>query len=347
MGKMIKFEHVNEHGDFEKVLQHFNIEYTRNRDQIRCLCPLHDDTNPSLSITLVAIPEKNVKANTWQCFGCKESGTIIDLTAALLGSDLRTAAELVADVSGCGLAPARSGPAKGGRTGRTKPTAANASKAKTKENATSSGSAKQSDESSEDVVITHQPLKFTLPLEQAHPYIEERVPLWLAHQFGVGVCSAESRSMMAGRCCVPIHDPAGALIAYAGRYLGDDPAEPKWKLPPRFNKLNVVFNGHRIEYCRKVVLVEGFFDVIRLHGLCIPAVSCMGTAISELQVKILVDLGIEQVLVLFDGDEEGQAAVPDAVTALASSVYVRSAELPVGSDPANAPEATLRQLASL
>ena len=140
---------------------------------------------------------------------------------------------------------------------------------------------------------------------------------------------------------MPIHDLEGALIAYGGRYLGDDPSEPKWLLPKGFQKRHCLFNAHRVAGASAVVLVEGFFDAIRFHGLGIPAVAVIGTAVADEQVALLRTIGARRVVVLFDGDTEGQAAVPDAVLALADAVSIRYGTLPVGTDPASAPEADL------
>jgi DNA primase len=41
------------------------------------------------------------------------------------------------------------------------------------------------------------------------------------------------------------------------------------------------FNLHRAKHCRHLVVVEGFFDAIRLHGLRIPAVALMGTSVAS------------------------------------------------------------------
>ncbi|MEP3847708.1 MAG: hypothetical protein ABJM43_20370 [Paracoccaceae bacterium] len=54
---------------------------------------------------------------------------------------------------------------------------------------------------------------------------------------------------------------------YAGRYLGYDPAEPKWKSLPKFQRARVLFNAHRVWGSLHVVLVEGFFDAMHLHSL--------------------------------------------------------------------------------
>ncbi len=335
MGKLIKFDYVNDNGDFEKVLSHFGIDYEKRGTQLRALCPFHEDTNPSLSVGLEATGD--AKANTWHCFGCKQSGSIIDFASLMINGPLREGAELVAEVSGCDLAPARTTKTK-------KPPKARKGSKKQQTGKTPTQTKKPPGEAP---VVTdvksgaNPPLKFTLPLDPEHEYVKERVPAGLTLRFGVGVCDPASRSMMAGRCCIPIHNLEGAVVAYAGRYLGDDPMEPKWLLPKGFEKQRCLFNAHRVAGAGTVILVEGFFDAIRLTGLGMPAAACMGTAISKEQVALLRRLGVSRVVVLFDGDKEGQAAVPDTVLALAGTVFVRVGTLPVGDDPASAPESEL------
>ncbi len=102
MGRHIKFDHLNTHGDFTSILNQFGINYEKRGAQLRALCPLHDDRTPSLSITLEARGE--AKENTWHCFGCKDNGTIIDFVARMTSETLSDDADLVAQLSRCGLA---------------------------------------------------------------------------------------------------------------------------------------------------------------------------------------------------------------------------------------------------
>ena len=56
----------------------------------------------------------------------------------------------------------------------------------------------------------------------------------------------------------------GELIAYAGRWPGNDPpeGEPKYKFPPNFRKSLVLYNLHRArEHAGEgLIVVEGFFS---------------------------------------------------------------------------------------
>jgi DNA primase len=296
MGKLIKFDHVNTHGDFEKLLSHFGIDYTKKGNQLRALCPLHEDTNPSLSIALEA--DGDTKPNTFHCFGCHQSGSIIDFAAHLDGGTLREGAELVAEISGCGVAPAKTKSAKkpGGAKqpvkGRTSSKGANSHPTAGKRDTSHS----EAPESVSDADPGNKPLRFSLQLDCAHPYVAERINAWAREQFGIGVCDPDGRSMMAGRCCVPIHNAKGELVAYAGRRITDDPEAEKWLFPPGFKKMQELFNLHRVVGVEQVALVEGFFDAVRLAELGIPAVACMGTTASEAQVALLQGIGVRRVV---------------------------------------------------
>src|SRR5262249_42183028 len=74
----------------------------------------------------------------------------------------------------------------------------------------------------------NKPLKFRLEkLERSHPYLAERgLTSETVVDFGVGYCA---KGMMAERIAIPIHNPEGAVVAYAGRFPGK-PAEdtPKY-----------------------------------------------------------------------------------------------------------------------
>jgi DNA primase len=80
-------------------------------------------------------------------------------------------------------------------------------------------------------------------------------------------------------------------VAYAGRWVGSPDSLPegeeKYKLPKGFHKTLELFNLHRVKKTRHLVVVEGFFSAIRLHGLCVPSVALMGSSMSEEQIELL------------------------------------------------------------
>ena len=188
------------------------------------------------------------------------------------------------------------------------------------------------------------PLTFALKLDTQHSYLVERgVSAEAVALFGLGYCS---RGVMAGRVCIPIHDAGGQLVAYAGRWPGDDMPEgvERYLLPKRFEKSRVLFNLHRVSDAEHIVLVEGYWSVFRLHALGVHVAALMGSSVSEEQLALLRERGMHSVTLLLDGDDAGRKARERALPALADAFFVRAPLLPDGEKPDTLGEAELRQL---
>jgi len=185
-------------------------------------------------------------------------------------------------------------------------------------------------ETTPEAATVNPPLKFALKsLDSAHPYLTERgfTTETIAH-FGVGFCTG--KGIMAGRIAIPIHNEQGELVAYAGRWPGDPPeGEGKYKLPTGFHKSSVVYNLHRAKDHAKdqgLIVVEGFFDCMRLHQAGIPnVVALMGSSLSVEQEALLVAAVGPQgkVALMFDEDEAGWKGREDALSRLSSRVHVK------------------------
>jgi DNA primase len=93
-----------------------------------------------------------------------------------------------------------------------------------------------------------------------------------------------------------------------------------------------------------VIVVEGFFSVIRLYKLGIEnAVALMGTALSTHQEELLA-ARFGFVTLLLDGDSPGRTAAEEVVSRLARRLFVRDAVLPDGTEPDTVAEDILRSL---
>jgi DNA primase len=137
---------------------------------------------------------------------------------------------------------------------------------------------------------------------------------------------------MAGRIVIPIHDENGFLIAYAGRSI--DQTKPRYRFPARFRKSLALFNLYRATAEGKsVVIVEGFFDCLKVHqaGLrCV--VALMGCSLSLRQEELLRE-HFHEIVLFLDGDKAGRGAAITIAKRLVSRVSTRLVEIPNGSQP--------------
>jgi DNA primase len=167
--------------------------------------------------------------------------------------------------------------------------------------------------------------------------IDEKVLLeaGLAAQRDDGQVSARFR----GRLLFPIHDLRGRAVGFGGRLLG--PGEPKYLNSPEteiFHKGKQLYNLHLAKMpIRKeetVILVEGYFDVLRLVLAGIEhVVAPLGTALTADQGALLKRFAKEATL-LYDSDRAGlQATFRAGDELLRHGFRVRVATLPPGEDP--------------
>lgn len=142
-----------------------------------------------------------------------------------------------------------------------------------------------------------------------------------------------------GRLIFPINDQRGRVVAFGGRILGE--GEPKYLNSPEspiFSKgkslynLNAARNAIRKE--ETTILVEGYFDVIRLVLAGIEhVVAPLGTALTPDQAALLRKYA-PAVTLLYDSDQAGlRATFRAGDELLRQGVRVRVATMPAGEDP--------------
>lgn len=115
------------------------------------------------------------------------------------------------------------------------------------------------------------------------------------------------------RLMIPIRDRQGRVIGFGGRILGE--GQPKYlntAETPLFHKSRVIYGldlAHQaIRAAEKVVIVEGYMDVIAAHQFGYTnVVACMGTALTTDQLQQLNRYTDTFVLAL-DADAAGQQA---------------------------------------
>ncbi|HKE89291.1 MAG TPA: DNA primase [Gemmatimonadales bacterium] len=142
-----------------------------------------------------------------------------------------------------------------------------------------------------------------------------------------------------GRLLFPIHDLRGRVVAFGGRILGE--GEPKYLNSPEtpvFHKGKLLYHLHEARHAmrkaERAILVEGYFDAIRLALAGIEeVVAPMGTGLTTDQAELLRRYA-PQVLLCYDSDDAGlRATFRAGDELLRAGVRVAVATLPAGEDP--------------
>ncbi|PKL36973.1 DNA primase [Candidatus Peregrinibacteria bacterium HGW-Peregrinibacteria-1] len=145
------------------------------------------------------------------------------------------------------------------------------------------------------------------------------------------------------RLMFPIMNSRGQVCGFGGRALKSD-QQPKYLNSPEnviYDKSSILYGFFKakdaIKKQDKVILVEGYFDVLIPHQFGFDnVVATCGTALTEKQVKLVKRL-TENVYSCFDGDEAGFEASKRAYDVLAGEgVVLKTINLNGGSkDPAD------------
>ena len=113
------------------------------------------------------------------------------------------------------------------------------------------------------------------------------------------------------RIMIPILSNSGKVIAFGGRILGD--GSPKYLNSPEtflFKKNKQLFgvlNAKKILNKKRLIICEGYMDVISLTSHGYPAIASLGTALTENHIENIFNISDEAFLV-FDGDTAGKNA---------------------------------------
>ena len=149
----------------------------------------------------------------------------------------------------------------------------------------------------------------------------------------------EPRPRFRGRLVFPIYDASNRLSGFGGRLIA--PGEPKYLNSadsPTFTKGRLLYGlnwaRHAIRRDERLLLVEGYFDVVRLVLAGVESVVApLGTALTEDQAAMIARQ-TKNVFLLYDSDTAGQKATFRAGDLLlAQGVSVRVVTLPAGEDP--------------
>lgn len=343
---------VNEHDDVARVREATDIvavigQYvalTPAGENLRGLCPFHNDTKPSFSVS----PTKQV----YYCFGCGEGGNVFTFVMKMEGITFAEALRKLAARAGVTLSAVGRPSAQGRARDRLRALLAAAAKFYFDNLRSGSPFARAAQDylrqrGLKDEVVDRW--QIGLALDDWDAFLRratasgfttdelEEAGLVVASKTGGGV-----HDRFRKRVIFPIRDVAGDVVAFGGRILGE--GEPKYlnsPTTPLYQKSQTLYglyeNRAAIVKAGVCIIVEGYLDLIGLSQVGINnVVATCGTALTEDAAAMLTRYA-QDFIILFDGDAAGErAARRGAPELLKRGGRVRVSVLTDGNDPFDA-----------
>ena len=334
-------EQVREAADLVGIIGE-QVELKRTGADYRGPCPFHGGTHRNFAV----IPKKGM----FYCFVCHAAGDVFTFFMKRLGMDYPTAVREVARRVGITI-PER-GPAGGGGPDPHEPLYTAVATA-------ADWFGRQLGDSPEAAVARdylasrHVELETALPLglgyaPRGKPFLDAMKGLGLRDEvlLEAGLVVKREDGTLAprfrGRLLFPIHEQRARIVGFGGRILGE--GEPKYLNSPDtpiFHKGRLLYNlhaaKHAIRKAERAILVEGYFDVLRLSLAGVEeVVAPLGTGLTSDQAQLL-QRHAPHVILLYDSDEAGlRATFRAGDELLRERLRVSVASLPAGDSPASA-----------
>ena len=311
----------------------------------KACCPFHEEKTPSFTV----VPTKQI----YHCFGCGESGGIIDFIMKYDHLAFVEAIETVAGESGISVVYDQTAKPVDIRFKRYNKLMEELSGFYQKQLKTSAAKKKVVDYAKNRGVSGSIAKRFELGfappgwtnLFDAYKNSEESIQDLLT--MGMIVSKKDKKDdyydRFRDRLMFPIHNTKGSVIGFGGRVLSskDNPKYLNSPETPLFSKSKELYGlYHCRKYSRKIdaiIVVEGYMDVIALHQQGITnVVATLGTATTSSHLQVLSRTA-ETIVFCFDGDKAGRdaawKALQTSLPAITAGLVIKFLLLPEGEDP--------------
>ena len=304
-------EEIRSSNDIVDVISKY-VTLKRSGRNFFGLCPFHKEKSPSFAVS----PDKQI----FHCFGCGAGGNVIHFISKIEGLDFKDTLELLANRVNIELPTLDN--LEDDKTARLKSKVYEINKIAAEfyhENLYKPAS-KTAQEYIKKRKLDNRTLKAFLIgyagnfnelylLLKQKGYTEEEM---LASSLVKRTENGGYMDSFRKRLMFPIQDVRERVIAFGGRVLDD--SKPKYINSPE----NIVYSKGRNLFglnvakkhdTKKIVIVEGYMDAISLYKRGITnVVASLGTAMTEAQGRLLRRYS-EQVILGYDADGAGQAAI--------------------------------------
>jgi len=311
----------------------------------KACCPFHEEKTPSFTV----VPTKEI----YHCFGCGESGGIIDFVMKYDHLSFVEAIETVAGESGISVVYDQTAKPVDKRFERYNQIMTELNnfyqkqlKSSSTKNKVVSYAKKRgiSGDIAKRFELGFAPPGWTNLFDQ---YTDKEDSIKDLLSMGMIVQKKDKKDdyydRFRNRLMFPIHNAKGSVIGFGGRVLSpeDNPKYLNSPETPLFSKSKELYG---LYHCRKysrridsILVVEGYMDVIALHQQGITnVVATLGTATTPAHLQVL-SRSADTIVFCFDGDKAGKdaawKALKTSLPSITSGLIIKFLILPEGEDP--------------
>ena len=303
-------DEVRQTNDIVDIISQY-VHLKRSGRNFFGLCPFHNEKSPSFSVS----PDKQI----FHCFGCGAGGNVFTFLTKIEGINFIEAVQMLAERSNIQLPTLENSGDAAKEALKAKVYKVNEFAANYYHENLYKPESKIAQEYIKKRKLTNETLKsfqigFSGKFDELYKALtaegfkeQEILESGLVNKNDNGKYIDRYRN----RLMFPICDVRGRVIAFGGRVLDD--SKPKYINSPE----NIVYSKGRHLFglnvakkhdVKKILIVEGYMDVISLHQRGITnVVAALGTAMTQQQGWLLRKTS-EQIILSFDSDEAGLTA---------------------------------------
>ncbi len=309
---------VRQSNDIVDVISQY-VHLKRSGRNYFGLCPFHNEKSPSFSVS----PDKQI----FHCFGCGVGGNVITFVSQIEGLNFVETVQMLAERANIQLPTLQNNGDTQREILKDKVYKVNEFTAEYYHQNLYKQQAKMAQEYVKKRQLTNETLKsfrigFSGKFDELYQELRKQ-GFQEQEILESGLVNKNERGQYIdryrNRLMFPICDARGRVIAFGGRVLDD--SKPKYINSPE----NVVYSKGRHLFglnvakkgdTKKLLIVEGYMDVISLHQRGITnVVAPLGTALTE-QQGWLLRKNSEQIILSFDSDDAGIKAKLRAIDIL-------------------------------
>lgn len=295
---------IRNNTDIVEVISNY-VSLTKSGKNYFGICPFHDDNHPSMSVS----PEKQI----YKCFSCGATGNVFTFVEHYEHISFIDAVKLLGNKLGYSIGNTNN-PKKKYNECYEIYRLAN----KFFQNNINTSLGKNAirylhDRQINDDIIKKFNIGLSLNKNKLTEMLEsKKYPI--NKLIELGLTTDNSNDFFQNRIMFPIWNNEGEVVAFSGRIYNtkDNSKYVNSKESIIFKKGNILYNYHNVrEFTKKndrVILMEGFMDVIRAYSIGITnCVASLGTSVTIEQVNILKRM-TDNIILCFDGDKAGRHA---------------------------------------